>query len=180
MNFTQFTNRLKTSLYGTAVSEEIKFEGETITMLENGKVLVNGKETQLSSIEETKDYIKQIKLEEELSQELYNDIPDVKIAKLIREYHDIKVTNSLIESYVELASSKTFSIDPVIHGIRAFNSIDALVENKLDYVLNDESIVAISEETQQMLNTLLEDKYQLVEYMRESKENFMHVIKELS
>ena len=180
MNFQDFTKRLKTSLYGASVTEEVEVHGEVITQLESGKILVNGKDTELSSIAEAKEYINQIKFEEELMQDLYEDIPQVKIANLIHAHHDVKVTNKLIESYVELASSKTFSIDPVIHGIRAFNSIDALVENKIDYVLNDESVVAISKETQQMLNTLLEDKYQLIEYMRESKDNFMHVIKELS
>lgn len=180
MNFKQFSKRLKSSLYGTPVSEEIEFQGEVIALAEDGRVFVNGKVTQLTSINEAKEYIKQIKFEEELSQKLYEDIPDVKIATLIRDHHDVKVTNKLIESYVELASSKAFSIDPVIHGIRAFNSIDSLIENKIDYVLNDGSIVAISEQTQNMLASLLEDKYQLVDYMQESKENFLHVVKELS
>ena len=180
MRFSQFTKRLKKDLYGSSVVAEEIFLGESLVQTEDGRVLVNGKDTQLTSIEEAKQYIHQIKFEEEIAKELYEDIPDVKVAALIREHHDVKVTNSLIESYIELASSKTFSIDPVVSGIRAFNSFNSTVENKIDYMLDDGSIVAISEETQQELNTILEDKYQLVEYMRESKDNFMHVLRELS
>ena len=180
MFYSQFSKRLKSSLYGAQVTEEVECQGETIALTEHGVIFVNGKETKLSSIEEAIQYIKQIKFEEELAKDLYEDIPAVKIANIIREHHDVKVTNTLIETYIELASSKTFSIDPVILEIRSFNSIDSLIENKIDYVLDDGSIVAISEQTQDMLNSLLEDKYQLVEYMRESKKNFMHVIKELS
>jgi hypothetical protein len=180
MLYSQFSKRLKSSLYGAQVTEEVEFQGETIAITEQGLVFVNGKETKLSSINEAIQYIKQIKFEEELAKDLYEDIPAVKIANIIREHHDVKVTNTLIETYIELASSKTFSIDPVILEIRSFNSIDSLIENKIDYLLDDGSVVAISEETQNMLNSLLEDKYQLVEYMQESKKNFMHVIKELS
>jgi predicted GNAT superfamily acetyltransferase len=47
-------------------------------------------------------------------------------------------------------------------------------------MLNDGNSVVINEETQNLLNTLLEDKYQIVEYMRESKQNFMRIIKEVT
>ena len=180
MYFQQFAKRIKENLCGTQIKEESECYGHAIALSEDGRVFVDYKETQLTSIAEAKDYIKQIKFEEEIAKELYEDIPDVKIANLIKEHHDIKVTNKLIESYVELASSKTFSIDPVVTGIRSFNSIDSVADNMIDYVLNDGSIVAISEEAQSELNTLLEDKYQLVEYMRESKDNFKHVLRELS
>ena len=180
MHFSQFTKRLKKDLYGSSVVAEETFSGETLVQTEDGRVIVNGKVTQLSSIAEAKQYIQQIKFEEEIAKELYEDIPDIKVAALIREHHNIKVTNSLIETYIDLAASKTFSVDPVVSGIRAFNSLNFTVENKIDYILEDGSVVAISEETQQELNTLLEDKYQLVEYMKESKDNFMHVLRELS
>lgn len=180
MNFTQFTKKIKQHLCGEQIKEEAVHCGVNIILSVNDKIFVDFKPTELSNIEEAKQYIQQIKFEEELAKELYEDIPAVKIANLIKEYHDVKITDTLIESYVNLASSKTFSVDPVIHGIRSFNSIDSLLENKIDYVLSDGTSVAIDEETQEMLNKLLEDKYQIVEYMRESKDNFMHVIKELS
>ena len=180
MNFQQFSRKIKETLCGDSIVEETACCGHNIVSTTHGKVFVDYKQTQLSSIEEAKRYIQQIEFEEELAKDLYEDIPAVKIANIIKEHHDVKVTDKLIESYIVMASSKTFSVDPVIHGIRSFNSIDSLLENKIDYVLEDGSSVAIDEETQEMLNNLLEDKYQIVEYMRESKDNFMHVIKELS
>ena len=118
-------------------------------------------------------------LEEQAKKELYEELSDKTIANIIREHHDIKVTDTLVESYKELASSTIFSVDPVVHQIRSLNKLDRLVENKLHYVLADESIVAISESTQELLNKLLQNHMDVVEYMRESKEHFMHVLTKL-
>ena len=115
-------------------------------------------------------------LEEQAKKELYEELSDNTIANIIKEHHDIKVTDTLIESYKELASSHKFSVDPVVQGIRSLNKLDRLVENKLHYVLGDDSIVAISEATQERLNNLLQNQTEIIEYMRESKENFMHVL----
>lgn len=180
MLYSQFVTNIKATLYGAPVQYEEVYLGETISILENGKILVDGKTVKLHSIEEAKAYIKQVKLEEDITKSLYEDIPSTKIADLIREHHDIRVTSNLIESYVDLASSKMFSADPVVIDIRKLNALDSIIENKIDYILNDGSVVAISEETQSKLNSILDDKYQLVEYMRESKDNFMRVLRELS
>ena len=118
-------------------------------------------------------------LEEQAKKELYEELSDKTIANIIREHHDIKVTDTLVESYKELASSTIFSVDPVVHQIRSLNKLDRLVEGKLHYVLEDETIVAISETTQELLNKLLQNHTDVVEYMRESKQNFMHVLTKL-
>lgn len=180
MRYTEFSKKVKTQLYGSPVAEQVTLSGETVTRLEDGRILLNGKDTELTSVEEAVRYIKQIKLEEELKQELYEDIPALKIATLIQEHHNIKVTDKLIESYIELASSKLFTADPVVQGIRTMNSLDSLVEGKIDYVLNDGSIVAIDEDTNAAINNLLAEQSDIVHYMRESKQNFMQVMKEIS
>ena len=69
-----------------------------------------------------------------------------------------------------------FSVDPVVQKIRSLNKLDRLVEGKLHYVLSDDSIVTIDESTQEHLNNLLQNQTEIIEYMRESKENFMHVL----
>ena len=115
-------------------------------------------------------------LEEQATKELYEELSEKTIANIIREYHDIKVTDTLVESYKQLASSNIFSVDPVVQEIRSINKLDRLIENKLHYVLKDDSIVAISESTQERLNNLLQNQTEIIEYMRESKENFMHVL----
>ena len=118
-------------------------------------------------------------LEEQAKKELYEELSDKTIANIINEYHDVKVTDTLVESYKELASSNIFNIDPVVHRIRSLNKLDRLVENKLHYVLADDSIMAIDEATQERLNNLLQNQTEIIEYMRESKENFMHVLTQI-
>jgi hypothetical protein len=118
-------------------------------------------------------------LEEQAKKELYEELSDKTIANIIKEYHNIKVTNTLVESYKQLASSNIFSVDPVVQNIRSLNKLDRIVENKIHYVLNDESIVAINETTQERLNKLLQNQTEVIEYMRESKDNFMFVLTKL-
>jgi hypothetical protein len=54
-----------------------------------------------------------------------------------------------------------------------------LIEGKVHYILQDESIVAISEATQERLNKLLQGKTEIIEYMREGKNNFLHALDKL-
>ena len=180
MNFQQFTKQLKQYICGVQIQEESDCHGYNIILSEDGKVFVDFKETELSSIEEAKQYIKSIKIEEEVIREIYEDIPDTKIAHSIKEHHDVKVTDTLIESYIELASSKLFTADPVIKDIRIINQVDNIVEGKIDYKLNDGSVVAIDESTNDLLNNILADKKDIVDYMRESKSNFMRIVRELN
>ena len=118
-------------------------------------------------------------LVEEVTKEIYEEIPNTKVAEIIKEYHDVKVTDTLIESYVELASSNIFSVDPVICELRKYNKLDTLVEGKLNYTLNDGSVVAINESTQDYLNKLLQNQNEIIEYMRESKQNFLYVLERI-
>ena len=180
MYFKEFVKRINSNICRTQIEEQIEFYKHKIILSEDGRIFIDFKETQLSSIKEAISHINQTRFEDEIAKELYEDIPSIKIANLIKEHHEIKITNKLIESYINLASSKTFSVDPVVTGIRAFNSIDNINNDLIDYVLNDGSSVAISESTQSVLNHILENKYQVVEYMRESKDNFKHVLRELS
>ena len=118
-------------------------------------------------------------LVEEVTKEIYEEIPNNKIAKIIKEHHDVKVTDTLIKSYIELASSNIFSVDPVICELRKINKLDTLVEGKLNYTLDDGSVIAINEATQEYLNKLLQNQNEIIDYMRESKENFLSVLKQI-
>ena len=118
-------------------------------------------------------------LVEEVTKEIYEEIPNNKIVEIIKEYHDVKVTDTLIETYIELASSNIFSVDPVICELRKINRLDTLVEGKLNYTLDDGSVIAINEATQEYLNKLLQNQNEIIEYMRESKENFLSVLKQV-
>lgn len=179
MRYSQFTKSLNRS----GVVESTRSYLQLIEKLEDGTVLINGLETEFNSLEEARQYIKEDyishQLEEQASKNLYEELSDTKVAEIIKEYHDIKVTDTLIENYIKLASSNMFSVDPVVQEIRSLNKLDKLIEGKLHYVLNDDTIVTISERTQDRLNNLLQNQTEIIEYMRESKDNFIHVLSKL-
>jgi len=156
------------------------YQGDRIAIDNDLKVYINNEKTYLvvESLEEARqnivNYIKTSKLIDDID----NSIPEEKIAVLVRKYHDVnRITDTLVESYIELASSNIFSIDPVITEIK--KQTISNFNGKLEYTLSDGSIVAIDEQTQNNLNMLLKNKYEIVDYMRESKNNFIRVIKQL-
>jgi hypothetical protein len=157
--------------------------GHIIEQTSNGKILIDGEKTSFTDLEEARQYVKAKQynktIEEQVKTELYEDIPDNKIANIIKEHHDIKVTDTLIESYIELASSKLFTVDPVVLEIRNLNKLDKLIEGKIDYKLADGTIIAINESTQDKLTELFKDEQEIIEHMRESKENFIDVLKQI-
>jgi hypothetical protein len=171
---------LAKSLKRSDVVESIRSYQHLIEKTSDDKILIDSQETEFTSLEEARQQIKNEytshKLEEQVSKELYEDLSDITVANIIKEYHDIKVTDTLIENYISLASSHMFSVDPVVQKIRSLNKLDRLIEGKLHYVLSDESIVTIDERTQEFLNKLLQNQTEIIEYMRESKKNFMHVL----
>lgn len=179
MRYTEFTKSLKKP----NVVESIRSYLQLIELTTEGKVLINGIETEFTELEEARQYIKQDyishQLEEQVSKELYEELSEHTIASIIREYNDIKVTDTLIENYIKLASSHMFSVDPIVQDIRSLNKLDRLLEGKIHYVLEDDSIVAINAQTQAHLNNLLQDHKDVIEYMRESKENFFHVLEQV-
>jgi hypothetical protein len=169
------------SIRGTTA--QVRSFGHIIEQTTNGKILIDGEKTSFTDLEEARQYIKTQhytkNIEEQVKTELYEDIPDNKIANIIKEHHDIKVTDTLIESYIELASSKLFTVDPVVLDIRNLNKLDKLIEDKIDYKLADGTIIAINESTQDKLTELFKDEQEIIEHMRESKENFIDVLKQI-
>lgn len=165
------------------IVESIRSYGNLIQIDSDGVVYVNREATEYSSLEEARTYIKNKQvsntLETQITKDVYEEITDNRIASIIKEYHDVKVTDTLIESYIELASSQIFTIDPVVQKIRSLNKLDAVIEGKLHYELADGSVVAINERTQKDLNNLLSNSKDIVEYMRESKSNFFHVLNKI-
>jgi ATP-dependent 26S proteasome regulatory subunit len=178
MYYQQFLKSLNNSII-----ESIHSYGNLIQKTADGLVLVNNETTEFKSLEEARTYIKTKQqsdnLEESITKEIYEDITDNRIANIIREHYNVKVTDTLIESYIELASSNIFTVDPVVQEIRKLNKLDIVVENKTHYELNDGTVVAINEATQTVLNSLLQDQNEIVQFMRESKENFFNVLERI-
>lgn len=143
-------------------------------------VYINGEKTDLTTLEEARQYLRQEhiakQLEEDVIENLYDEISDNTIASIIKESHDIKVTDTVINEYKDLVSSNIFSIDPAVQQIRKLNKLNNICEGKVNWVLEDGSTVAIDKRTQKDLNNLLEEHDDVVNYMRESKDNFLKTL----
>jgi len=182
MYYNQFNRKLSEQVLGVEIKSQLRSNGHLIEQTINDEVLIDGNTTDFTDLEEARQFIRQEyyteNLEHEIAQDIYDEISDTKIAHIIKEHYDVKVTDTLIESYIELASSKLFTVDPVAFDIRQLNRFDRLVEGKIDYILDDGSIMAINNNTQSSINNILQNHNDIVSYMRESKENFLNVIQQ--
>ena len=162
------------------VKNQIPYHGFILSETVNGNIFVDDIITDYKNLEEAKDYIKnqiiEEKLTQEITQELYEEMPYNIVADIISNHHDVRITDTLIESYKNLASSKIFTIDPVIKDIKAFNKMDTVLENHYEFFLNDDSKILVSEQIFQNINNTLGKHTDVIEFMRESKDNFFHVL----
>ena len=184
MYFNEFQKQMSKAATGHEIVSQAFVCGQLVQETVDHMILVDRKESNFFSLEEARDFIKHQKMRDELQlqiqQEQYTTISDSKIADIIKEYHsNVKVTDTLIESYVELASSKLFTTDPVALDIRNLNKFDRLIESHVDFKLNDGSTIVISEGVQLHINNTFAEHLDVIEHMRESKENFLNVLNQL-
>jgi hypothetical protein len=129
---------------------------------------------QFESIEEALEHAKAQIAVEHIAEEV-TVITETKIAELLKKHNLVeRVTDTHIRSCVDCYNSKEFTLDPVITEMKRG---EMGLSDKFEYVLNDGSIIAISEKTLSDLTVELKDKYKIVEHMRENKHNFMQIIK---
>lgn len=180
MYFKQFTNKIKSSVLQKNIVEQTSLFNIQVYLTEDNKVFIGDIETEFKTLDEARSYLRQQNklqyIEQEVSKNIYEEVLENKIAAIIKEEHNIKVTDNILEHYIELASSKVFTVDPTVQSIRKLNKHDCIFENKIDYVLGDGSKVVIDKDTQEYLNNILKDQKEILDYMRESKENFLHVV----
>jgi hypothetical protein len=164
----------------TNVLESFQFgiQKSNVTIAKDLTVYIDDEKLDLefTSLEEAREYVKEHISTQELLESIDITIPENRVASYIKKHYNIeKITDTLIESYIELASSNIFTVDPVILEMKS----GSLIAGKLDYTLQDGAVVAIDNSTQSTLNMLLKDRPEIVEYMRESKENFMRIVREI-
>lgn len=113
---------------------------------------------------------------DQIKEEIFKATPRHLIADIIAEHNpNVRITDRLIESYLNIANSKDFTIDKTILEIRQLNPFGSIVENRLMFELNDGSYVAIKSETLSKLQESI-NNLEVVEYMRTSVENFIGVV----
>lgn len=183
MKFTQFLNNLYSTITDCDVNHHTSCYGRTIVESVDNKIFINNELTHYKSLEEAKQHIKNELIQEsvyqEIQEDIYYNLSYNTVANIIKEHSDIKITNTLIESYVDLASAKSLTTDSIVQSIRRLNKLDHLIEGKLDYTLNDGSVVIISPELQEKINILFDMHQDVIEYMNEDRDNFLDVINQL-
>lgn len=171
-SFQSLVEKIKES---SGILESLKYRGESVTITRNLEILVNEDYIgNAKTLSEAKQYVyKYIDLSSQA--EVENYIPEHIIVNTISKHHNVtKVTDTLIESYNQLISSSEYTIDPVVNELKKQNSL-----GKYEFCLKDGNKVSISEETQRKLTSLLKDKYDIVEYMKESVDNFKRIVREI-
>lgn len=173
--FCQFTQTIREQ---SNIADRFICYGKTVCVFKDFSVAIDGVklEEEFRSLEEARKFIRKYVYNNKIIESIDTDIPSTKVANYIKQYHNVdKVKDTLIESYLELASSGTFSVDPVITEIK--RSQLSTFANKLEYVLEDNTKIAIDVATQELLNNYLKNKNEVVAYMRENKTNFMAVLR---
>lgn len=183
MQLSNFLSKIYTNKgnFGKVVSVSSYYDKEII-INDQEEYFVDGVklEQRFGSLEEVKSYIDTQEEAFKTKVELYENISDIKVASIIRKHTDIKITNQLVEHYIHTASSKCFTIDPIILEMRNLNNLDSEIDGKIVFKLNDGKQIAISEETLEKVADLLNKsdlKEKTIDYMRESRENFLSVIR---
>jgi len=180
--------QLQSNMYSTILGEEVQkyssVYGSSIVESAEGRVYIDGVATNYASLEEAEDQIRQQKIQEDIQSEIrleqISEMSHDKMAAIIKSHHSsVRVTDTLIESYVELTSSKIFTLDPVVAEMREYNKLGSLVEGKLDFKLDDGTVVAINEDTLTMINNIFEGHSDVVQYMRQSLDNFVSVVEQI-
>jgi hypothetical protein len=184
MQFQQLLSQINQATFGTDIAESTTCFGHLIQEAVTGEIFVDRSPTSFTSLDEAKDFIKQQKIREELQEEIheqqYAKISSVKIANIIKQHHaSIKVTDTLVESYVELASSGLFTTDPIANEIRNINKSARLIESHVDFKLDDGTVVVISEHLQHKLNNIFAGHSDVVNYIRSDKETFLSILNQI-
>lgn len=180
MHFKQFTNKIKSSVLQLEVVEQSSCYNVSLFKTADDKVYIDMIETEFKSLDEARLYIKEQNsthaIEQEVTKNIYEDVLETKIAAIIKLDNDVKLTQTVLENYINFASSKKFTLDETVLKIRKLNKHDYIFEDKIDFILKDNSRVIISYDTKNFLNSILKNQTEIVDYMSESKDQFLEVL----
>lgn len=183
MIFKEFYKNVQSSTVKQLVEDWTYFYGFRISQGSDGSVFINDMQTEFLSIQEAKDFIDSQQIQSQIVEELHLDASNRrlsnKIAGVIKEHYDVKVTDTLVDSYIELVKSKIFTADPVACEIKKNFTFGNLVEGRYDYKLDDGNVVIITEKTQTKINNIFGSYPEIINHMRSSVNNFLTVIAQL-
>lgn len=183
----QSYNKFISKLSNTIVKESISFSkyyyGYTIDATNSNKIYINKELTSYTNINEAISYIdskKYANVYSEINKDNYNYIQKNLLSDIIHKYNNnIKITENLLESYINKVKNKEFTSNKILSEIRKINKLGSKFNKKIDYILEDGSQVIIDMDTQDHINKLFENHSDVIEYMSENKKNFLKVINQI-
>lgn len=172
MNYLQFQQKLNTTLFDIDLKNQYQI-GEHIIKETEDKFLVDLQEFETNN--EVLEYIKNKQFSNTLL-ETTEHFTNTTLHSLLKEhYPQNKITNTTINTLRNLIENKTFAFNPILESIRNH----PVFSDKIYFILEDQSKVCINKHTYQKLNEIFKDQLDIESYMKESKDNFISVIKQL-
>lgn len=178
MKFKDFRNKLNETLglidHSLFYKEGKQYKVEITSDL---RCRINGFQSEIvfSSIKEAKDYAVTQIMNCDLIENV-SIISESKVADIIAKYNsNTKITDTQIKEYFEQFNSNKFTLDPIITEMK---TIARKFPNQFDYILDDGTYIVISEQMLEKITSNYSNKYSIVEFMQQSKDNFAEIIKE--
>lgn len=181
MDFQQLQKKVFTTLANVDVAHQAHSHGALVTETVDGRVFIDSVESEFDSISEAVQYLSNRKVQQEIVESIAADIcsemSPIMIAETIRKHHgNIRISDELVESYIDLVESKRFTVDPVAIEMNSWVPHTSLLEDRVEFVLNDQTKVVVSEQTVHLINKVLGQHQDVLDYMRESADNFVEVV----
>jgi len=118
-------------------------------------------------------------INEEINIDNYQYIIEHLLPTIIKKHSNSIITEQLIKEYSNKVFNKEFSGDRVLFEIRKLNKLDNILPNKLDYILEDNSRIVINYETQELINNILGNHKDIIDYMQKNSNNFSKTINQI-
>lgn len=172
MNYTNFQHQLSENLFEIDLKSQFQIGQYLIKEYHNGSFGAENKE--FNSFQEAYNYIAHLN-ETKYYWDYDNPEPitDHTVANTIKEFHNKKITNTVISEVQNTLRNKLFSLDPVIESLRKNN----LFENKVDFILKDGSRVFLNKSTLHEMIKVFGEHTDITEYLNESASNLVNTVK---
>lgn len=167
ITYRQLIESIKTS---SQVIKRFDYMGERVEINRAFEAIVDGEVICSSnSLEEA------CALAKDVIDSLTIQLTEEQIVQKLRPFYDAKsITSGLVEFYKTKLENNEFFVSEAVASLKQLNSF-----GKFEYELKDGSVVAIDEETQNLIQDSITDKYDIVDYMSESLDNFKRVIRDI-
>ena len=179
ISYEQFKHHLASKLTGAEITEQVISAGRHVCT-DGTKVYVDYMASEYASIKEATSCLKNNELSQAIQSIVSDTIQynDYRVLNVIKESTGCRLTNTLVETYVDAVNNRTLTLDETVHAIRD-RCIKSNINNKVLFVLEDGASVAIDSNTLSTLRKLFKENTDVVEYMRTSSSNFNSVLKQI-